>query len=102
MAKVERATERINKRARFEEWLEDLVTASKLQVYADRLPEYPEPEGEETSEATADDAETSESDDVEGHDEDPDEHSDEGDAPEDDSDEDESHEDHSDEDDSDE
>jgi len=101
-SKVERATERINKRARFEEWLEDLVTASKLQVYADRLPEYPEPEGEETSEATADDAETSESDDVEGHDEDPDEHSDEGDAPEDDSDEDESHEDHSDEDDSDE
>ena len=91
-SKVQRATERINKRARFEEWLEDLVTASKLQVYAERLPEYPEDEAEETSDAT-DDAEAGDSDESD---------SDEGESHEGHSDEGESHEDHSDEGDSDE
>lgn len=56
--KVERATERINKRARFEDWLEDLVTASKLQVYTERLPEYPEdaPEASDADESEEGDA----------------------------------------------
>lgn len=78
--KVERATERINKRARFEEWLEGLVTTSKLQVYTERLPEYPKDTPEDVSDDADADADTEGHDEehAEGHDEEHDSDDDEG------------------------
>ena len=67
LRKVTRQTERLRKRVRFEEWLEGLVTASKLQVYTDRLPEYPEDAEADAEDSDSDDAEAVDSnDDVEG------------------------------------
>ena len=42
--RVEDAVQKIKKRERLNEWLTSLKEKSKLRIYADRLPEYPEPE----------------------------------------------------------
>jgi len=71
LRKVKRAAERISKRERFEEWLEGLVTASKLQVHTDRLPEYPEDaEGDTDADDDGDGEGHDDDGDGEGHDDD--------------------------------
>jgi len=40
--RIEGAVKRVNKRARLEEWLADLKDRSELEVYPERLPDYPE------------------------------------------------------------